>query len=105
MSKKKKDTPKKTEEIKVQIPTQTKKKLREKLLANFLTAFLKKYLKKKSIKWILAILIFLFLLTGFLNKYLKLRIPEDHILEETVENIIEGNTGIKIDLTPISKEK
>jgi hypothetical protein len=31
--------------------------------------------------------------------------PDDNIVEESVEKIIENETGLDVDLTPFSKEK
>lgn len=37
--------------------------------------------------------------------YSKLNIPVDNPLEEAIEDVIEKETGVKIDMTPESEEK
>ena len=47
------------------------------------------------------LLILLILLTGFFSVYL---LGDDNSIEEASEEIIEEKTGIKIDISPKSKE-
>lgn len=63
---------------------------------------------KKRINFLINILCFLILIIilSYLTYYIinvKL-MKDDNFIEEAAENIIEENTGIKIDFTPSSKE-
>lgn len=52
---------------------------------------------------LLATIPFLFSGCSYLNQ--KLGLKDDNIAEEVFEDVIEGRTGIDVDLTPSSSEK
>lgn len=66
---------------------------------------MKDLLKKIPLHYILAFIVFLAtLILLFSCSYFE-KLPEDSLLEELVEDVIEHYTGIDVDLTPNSKEK
>ncbi len=76
---------------------------------NFYEKYIKDFWDKYSkTKWgiiIVVVVVFVFTLGSILNHYFKVDIPEDLPVEEAIESVIEAQTGIEIDLTPLSKEE
>jgi len=48
---------------------------------------------------------YMLLLVLFLYGCQEIEYPEDNVIEEYVEEMIEENTGIDIDLSPLSEEE
>lgn len=75
-------------------------------IENFISKTLLMFQNKR--KWIMRgiiAILFVMAITGgcsYLNK--RFNVEDDNIIEETVEKIIEKQTGLDLDLTPNSKE-
>jgi len=79
------------------------KKKRKKFIEILTEKFLKKIYKSKTGRVILTIILLILLGFFLMKRFHKDTYPNDNIIEQAIEKIIENKTGMDIDLSPNNK--